>query len=120
MTTNTDPRVDEALRQTQQFISALEDQKHRMSTQSFTATDEAETVEVVVNEQRWLTGLRIEHGLLRLGTETVRQRVNEALHNAQAAAGAAAVADQERLEEALTAIVGELQQQLGGLSPDPE
>jgi len=120
MTSQTDPQVQEALQQTQRFISALEDDKHRTSNQSFSATDEAETVTVVVNGDRWLTGLRIEHGLLRLGHETVQQRIQEALHNAQAAAMEDAEEEQQKLEETLTSIVGALQQQLGDLATSPE
>ncbi|WAC89316.1 YbaB/EbfC family nucleoid-associated protein [Mycobacterium sp. Aquia_213] len=115
MSTENDPQAVVALQQTQQFISVLEDQMHRAKTETFTATDETGTVTVVVNGDRWLTGLQIEHGLLRLGAETVRERINEALRKAQAAALAAADAEEGQLEDALTAIVGALQQQLGDL-----
>ena len=118
MSTETDPQMVEALQHAQQFISVLEDEMHRAKTETFTATDETGTVEVVVNGDRWLTGLRIEHGLLRLGAETVRERINEALHKAQAAALASVEDEQGQLEGALTAIVDALQQQLGG-SPTP-
>lgn len=115
MTSQTDPQVAEALQQTQLFISALEDDKYRTSTESFTATDESETVKVTVNGDRWLTGLYIEHGLLRLGAETVKQRINEALLKAQTAATAGAEDEEEQLEAALAAIVSGLQKQLGDL-----
>ena len=115
----TDPRLAEALQQTQRFISALEDDKHRASNESFTGTDEAETVKVTVNGDRRLTGLHIQQGLLRLGAPTVRQRINEALQNAHAAALAVAEEQQQHLGESLDAIVASLQQQLGGLQQHP-
>jgi DNA-binding protein YbaB len=115
MSAETDTRAAEALQRTQQFLSVLEDQMHRTKTETFTATDEAETVEVTVNAERWLTDLRIEHGLLRLGAETVRERINEALRKAQATALSAAEKEEGQLENALTSIVGALQEQLGDL-----
>ncbi len=101
MTAEMHPQVAEALRLAQRFESALDDQMHRTNTQSFTATDEAKSVEVTLNGRRWLTGLYIDDGLTRLGAETVEQRVNEALRNAEAAAGEAIAADQARLKESM-------------------
>ncbi len=49
MISETDPREGAALRQAQRFMSVLQDDEHRRSTESFTATDETETVTVVVN-----------------------------------------------------------------------
>ncbi len=118
MTGQNDSQVIEALQQTQQFVSALEDSKFRDLTESFTATDEAETVKVTVNGARWLTGLYIEHGLLRLGAETVKQRINEALSKAQAAAMESAEAEGQQLEETLASIASALEQQLGDLPAD--
>jgi DNA-binding protein YbaB len=120
MSAETDPQVAEALSQMQQCLSGLEDLQHRANTESFTATDEAETVTVAVNADRWLTGLLIEPGLLRLGAEMVKQRINEALHKAQAAAIAAASTNGQELDETLAALVGGLQQQLGDLLPRPQ
>lgn len=54
-----------------------------------------------MNGDLQLTGLRIEDGLLRLGTEAVGERINEALQNARAAAAGAAGTEQEELLEAL-------------------
>jgi DNA-binding protein YbaB len=115
MTTETDPQVTDALQQMQQMLSVIEDNKHRTKTQSFTATDETGTVTVVVNGDRWLTGLRIEHGLLRLGAPTVQQRIQEALRNAQAAAFEVAEDQAQQIEQALGGLVGVLEQQLGDL-----
>lgn len=89
----------EALRQAQRFQSALEDQQYRTNTESFSATDESETVEATLNARLCLTGLQIDDGLLRLGADTVEQRINEAIGNAQAVATDAIDAEHERLIE---------------------
>jgi DNA-binding protein YbaB len=102
--------ADEGVQQLQQLASAFDDELHRTSTQSFTATDEARTVEAVVNARGWLTGLYIENGLLRLGAETVRQRIVEALDNAKAAATKSAEAGDADFEAKLGAMVAQLQQ----------
>ena len=108
MTAETHPQVAEAMRQMQLFQSALDDQVRRASTESFTATDETESVEVTINGQRLLTGLDIEDGLLRLGSDAVGDRINEALRNAQAVAGAALEAENQRLVGSLTDIASSL------------
>jgi DNA-binding protein YbaB len=115
MISETDSPDGDALQQLQQFMSVLDDDQHRRSTESFTATDEAETVTVVVNGDRWLTGLRIQHGLLRLGADTVKHRINEALQKAQAAALDAGDAEDVAIEDSLAAMLGTLQQQFGDL-----
>jgi DNA-binding protein YbaB len=120
MTAETDPRLTDALQQTQQLMSALEDEKHRKDTETFTATDETGTVEAVVNGDRRLVDLRIEHGLLRLGAETVQQRIHEAVTKAQNSALTAGAGRGQRLEEILEAMVGTLSQQLGGLAAPAE
>jgi len=107
------PQVAEALRQAQRFQSALEDQMHRTKTESFNATDEAESVQVTLNARYSLTGLYIEEGLLRLGADTVQQRINEALLNARAAATEAIGAEDDQLIESLADIVGSLKKTLG-------
>ena len=106
------PQVAEALQHTQRFQSAIEDQMHRTDTESFSGTDEAKSVEVTLNGRRWLTGLSIEEGLLRLGAETVEQRINEALQNADAVAAAAVEAEYERLLTSLADITGALKKSL--------
>ena len=98
------PDVAAVLQQAQRLQSILDDQLHRMNTQTFTATDEAETVEVTLNGHHHLTGVFIEEGLLRLGVETVQQRLNEALQNATAAAAASIEADRERLDAAVAGL----------------
>jgi DNA-binding protein YbaB len=76
----------------------MDDQLAKMNTESFTATDEARTVEVTLNGHHWLTDLFIEDGLLRLGAATVEARINEALSRATAKASESISADRERIE----------------------
>lgn len=97
------PQVAEAFRQTERLQSALEDQV-RFSNESSTGTDEAKTVTVTVDGHRFLTGLQLEEGLLRLGAETVQRRINEAISNAVAAATEATEAEQHALIETLVDI----------------
>ena len=113
MSTEMHPQVTEALRQAQRFQSALDGHINRTNTESFTATDEAKTVEVKVDGHGWLTGLFIADGVLRLGSKTVQQRVIEALRNAQAASTATVEAEQEQLIASLGDIADELQKELG-------
>ncbi|ORW87508.1 DNA-binding protein [Mycobacterium sp. IEC1808] len=91
------PQVGEALQQLKHFNAVLEDQMYQTSTESFTGSDEAETVNVTVNGQHAVTGVFIEDGLLRLGAQTVEERVNEALRNAQVAATAAISEQQQQV-----------------------
>ena len=102
------PEVAAVLQQAQRLQSIMDDQLHRMNTQTFTATDESETVEVTLNGHHHLTGASIEDGLLRLGVELVQQRLNEALQNATAAATASIEADRERIDEAVAQITAGL------------
>ncbi|KAA1251744.1 YbaB/EbfC family nucleoid-associated protein [Mycobacterium simiae] len=102
------PQAAEVLKQLQEVNSALEGQMGRANTASYAGTDEAMTVGVTLDAQRTLTGLHIEDGLLRLGVETVAQRINEALTNAQAAASACIRAQQEQLAASLTDITASL------------
>ncbi|HEY0226058.1 MAG TPA: YbaB/EbfC family nucleoid-associated protein [Mycobacterium sp.] len=111
-----DTTLTEAQQQLGLSISAIEDERYRANTQSFTATDEAATVEVIVNGNGWLTGLYIEPGLLRLGVEAVQRRIMEALHNAHAAAFEAGEAAAEQLQETLGAVLSKLDQTVGGLA----
>jgi DNA-binding protein YbaB len=113
MSTATHPQVAEAFEQLKRFNSALRDQMYRTNTGFFTATDEDKTVNVTINGQRTLTGLYIEDGLLRLGPETVEQRINEALSNAQAAATEAFAEQQEQLIASLAEATAGLQKALG-------
>lgn len=108
MTEQMHPQVAAVLAQAQRLQSIMDDQLHRMNTQTFSATDESETVEVTLNGHHHLTAAFIEDGLLRLGVETVQQRLNEALQNATAAASASIEADRERIDAAVAQITDDL------------
>lgn len=112
MTEEMHSQVAAVLHQAQQLQSIMDDQLNRMSTQTFTATDESETVEVTLNGHHHLTEAFIEDGLLRLGVETVQARLNEALQNATAAATASIEADRERIDAAVAQITAD--------PPDPQ
>ena len=82
MTDEMHPQVAAVLKQAQRLQSIVDDQLHKMNSETFTATDESETVEVTLNGHHYLTAAFISDGLLRLGARTVEQRINEALQNA--------------------------------------
>ena len=96
--------VAAVLQQAQRLQSVMDEQLAKMNTESFTATDEAKTVEVTLNGHHWLTDLFIEDGLLRLGADTVEARINEALGNATAKATESIDADRARLNELVAEI----------------
>lgn len=98
------PEVAAVLQQAQRLQSVMDEQLAKMNTESFTATDEAKTVEVTLNGHHWLTDLVIEDGLLRLGADTVEARINEALGNATAKATESIDADRARLNELVAEI----------------
>lgn len=104
MTEEMHPQVAAVLRQAQQLQSLMDDQLHKMNTETFAATDEEQTVEVTLNGHHHLTDVYIKDGLLRLGAQTVEQRLNEAIQKATSAATASIEADRERLD----AMVAEL------------
>lgn len=108
MTDEMHPEVTAVLHQAQRLQSMMDDQLHRMSTQTFTGTDESETVEVTLNGHHQLTGVFVEDGLLRLGVDTVQQRLNEALQNANEAAAASVAADRERIDAAVAQLTGDV------------
>ncbi|CQD17312.1 Nucleoid-associated protein YbaB [Mycobacterium lentiflavum] len=98
----------ELLRQLKQIQSAVDEQARQLVTESFTGTDEANTVEATLDGRQWLTNLHLQDGLLRLGIETVTQRINEAIQNAQAVATAAGEVEQERFIESLASIASSM------------
>lgn len=108
MTDDMHPEVAAVLQQAQQLQSIMDEQLHKMNNQTFTATDESETVEVTLNGHHHLTGAFIEDGLLRMGAQAVEQRLNEALQNATAAATASIEADRERIDAAVADITADL------------
>ena len=109
MTDDMHPQVAAVLEQAQRLQSIVDDQLHKMSTETFTATDESETVEVTLNGHHYLTAAFISDGLLRLGARTVEQRINEALRNATAAATRSIEADRERIDAAVAEITAGLE-----------
>ena len=110
MTDDMHPQVAAVLSQAQRLQSIMDEQLHKMNTDTFTATDETKTVEVTLNGHQWLTEVFIADGLLRLGAEVVQQRLNEALQIATAKASDAIQADRERID----ALVAEITSELGG------
>lgn len=105
--TDMHPQVAAVLKQAQRLQSLMDDQLTKMNTESFTATDESETVEVTLNGHHWLTGVFIEDGLLRLGAETVEGRINEALQKAASKASASIDADRERIDAVVAEITSD-------------
>jgi len=100
------PEVAAVLRQAGRLQELMDQQLHKMESESFTATDESETVEVTLNGHHHLVDVFITDGLLRLGSDTVEQRLNEALLNATSEAAESVAADQDRLNEAVAEITG--------------
>ena len=101
------PEVAAVLRQAQRLQSLMDEQLAKMNTETFTATDESETVEVTLNGHHWLTDVFIEDGVLRLGAEVVENRVNEALRKASAQAAESITTDRERLDAAIAEITAD-------------
>jgi DNA-binding protein YbaB len=95
------------------FSDVLEGALKNRGTGSFTAKDESETVEVEINGDMCVTAVHLEDGLLRLGAETVEERINEALMKASAEAAASIEADQAETFEKLAKIVDSLQKITG-------
>ena len=108
MTDEMHPQVAAVLKQAQRLQSIVDDQLHKMNTETFTATDEAKTVEVTLNGHHFLTAAFISDGLLRLGAGVVEQRINEALQNAAAAATQSIAADRERIDAAVAEITEDM------------
>lgn len=101
------PEVAAVLRQAQRLQSLMDDQLHKMANESFTASDETDTVDVTLDGHHNLKSVYIEDGLLRLGAQVVEQRINEALQKATALASASIEADRERLDEVVAQITAE-------------
>lgn len=106
------PEVAAVLKQARRLQALMDEQLDKMATGSFTAADETDTVEVTLNGHHWLKDVYIQDGLLRLGSETVEDRVNEALQKANAEATEAINADRERLD----AVVAEITADIGDVN----
>ena len=104
MTEDMHPEVAAVLKQAQRLQSLMDAQLAKMNTETFTAADESDTVEVTLNGHHWLTDVYIEAGLLRLGADVVQGRVNEALQKATAQASESIEADRERIDEQIAEI----------------
>lgn len=98
------PEVAAVLRQAGRLQELMDAQLHKMASESFTATDEADTVEVTLNGHHELVDVYLADGVLRLGAQTVEQRLNEALDTATEAAAESIAADRHRLNEAVAEI----------------
>lgn len=103
------PQATAVMGEFKKFSDVLEGALMQKGTGSFTAKDDSETVEVVIDGDRCLTQLHLEDGLLRLGAETVEERINEALMKANAEASASLDAMYGQTFEALSKIVDSLQ-----------
>lgn len=108
MTDDLHPEVAAVLKQARRLQALMDEQLDKMDSESFTATDESETVEVTLNGHHWVKDVFIEDGLLRLGSNMVEQRLNEALQNATAQATASIDADRERLDAVVAEITANL------------
>lgn len=109
MTDDMHPDVAAVLQQAQRLQSLMDEQLHKMKNETFTATDDAETVEVTLNGHHHLTGTFIADGLLRLGAPTVEQRLNEALGKATDAASRSIELDRDRIDAVVADITAGLQ-----------
>lgn len=107
------PQVAETLEQLKRFNTLLEDQMTQSDAGSFTATDEEKTVTATINGHRLLTALSIEEGMMRLGAESVEQRINEAIANAQAKATAAIAGEQQQMIASLIEVTANLAKSVG-------
>ncbi|GFP48995.1 ESX-1 secretion-associated protein EspL [Mycobacterium kansasii] len=106
-----DPTAARALALMSQFQSALQGRLHQMNNGIFKASDETKSVHVTLNGYQWLTGIRIENGLLKkVGAQGVAERVNEALQNAQRAVSVFDEQSGQTLAETLATISGAINQ----------
>jgi DNA-binding protein YbaB len=102
------PDVAAVLQQAERLQSLMDEQLHKMNNQTFTATDDAETVEVTLNGHHHLTGTFIADGLLRLGAEAVETRLKQALQKATDAATKSIELDRDRIDAAVAEITADL------------
>lgn len=107
------PVVAETMKHMQEFMKVLDGVKSQFESETFTGTDEDQTVEATVDSRHWLVRLDIEDGLLRHGTEEVNDRINAAIRNAHGAATADSEAQQAKLFSTLTQITGALRAGMG-------
>jgi len=101
-------QVPDVVNHLERLNELLEGQMRWINAQSFTAMDEAKTVEVTFDGQLNLVGLEIEDGLLRLGAETVQQHINEALLHAQAGVSEGFTGRHEQLIDSMSDIAEQM------------
>ena len=102
------PDVAAVLQQAERLQSLMDEQLHKMNNQTFTATDDAETVVVTLNGHHHLTGTFIADGLLRLGAEAVETRLKQPLQKATDAATKSIELDRDRIDAAVAEITADL------------
>ena len=107
------PQVVEVMDQMRQLQTVLDGVVTQTSSETFTGTDEANTVSVTVDGHHSLTNLYIEDGLLRLGALVVEQRLNVALGKASAAATETTTATCQQLFATMVEITGKMKTGLG-------
>ncbi|MGE2732097.1 YbaB/EbfC family nucleoid-associated protein [Mycolicibacterium vaccae] len=108
MTDDVHPEVAAVLKQARRLQNLMDEQLEKMASDSFTASDATDTVEVTLNGHHWLQDVHIHDGVLRLGADTVEHRVNEALQKANGEAAASIDADRERIDAVVAEITAEL------------
>ncbi|SPM39515.1 Nucleoid-associated protein YbaB, partial [Mycobacterium numidiamassiliense] len=107
------PQATAVLDEFKKLNDVLENALKQKGTGSFSAKDQTETVEVVINGDMVVTELHIEDGLLRLGAETVQNRINEALITAQAQAAASIDEIAGATFEAMAGMIDSMQKIVG-------
>jgi DNA-binding protein YbaB len=107
------PQATAALDEFKKLNDVLENALKQKGTGSFSATDQTKTVEVVINGDMVVTQVHIEDGLLRLGAETVQDRINEALIMAQADATASIDEMAGATFEAMAEMINSMQKIVG-------
>lgn len=107
------PQATAVLSEMKKFSDVLEGALTQKSTGSFAAKDETETVEVVLDGDMVIKQLFIEDGLLRLGAETVQDRINEALMMAKVKATANLDSMREATSDAISEILNSMQKIVG-------
>ncbi|MEI7716790.1 MAG: YbaB/EbfC family nucleoid-associated protein [Mycobacterium sp.] len=108
MSIESQQQIPDVVNHLERLNELLEGQMRWINAQSFTATDEAKTVEVTLDGHLDLVGLEIEDGLLRLGAETVQQRINEALLRAQAGVTEGFTGQHEQLIDSMSDIAEQM------------
>jgi len=106
-------QIPDVLDQLQRLTQLLDEEMQQLNTRSFTGSDETRTVDVTLDGRLCLVGLDIEDGLLRLGAETVEQRINEALLNARTGAAEGFAARHEQLIDSMSNIAEEMAESVG-------